>query len=124
MNRLQLWKVVSVVLLACGLASAQTITSFSAPGAGTGAGSFREYMKSVAHLLPQPLQQLELRLLCLATRSSRRFPRQMARSGARLRAVAVSSNACGSGPSESPNQNDNRHNVSEYRSIPPKGRLG
>jgi hypothetical protein len=38
MNRLQLWKVVSVVLLACGLASAQTITSFSAPGAGTGAG--------------------------------------------------------------------------------------
>src|ERR1700741_999241 len=38
MNRLQLWKVVSVALLACGLASAQTITSFSAPGAGTGAG--------------------------------------------------------------------------------------
>jgi hypothetical protein len=38
MNRLQLWKVVSVVLLACGLASAQTITPFSAPGAGTGAG--------------------------------------------------------------------------------------
>jgi hypothetical protein len=38
MNRLQLWKVVSIVLLACGLASAQTITSFSAPGAGTGAG--------------------------------------------------------------------------------------
>ena len=38
MNRLQLWKVVSVVLLACGLASAQTITTFSAPGAGTGAG--------------------------------------------------------------------------------------
>jgi hypothetical protein len=38
MNRLQLWKVVTVVLLACGLASAQTITSFSAPGAGTGAG--------------------------------------------------------------------------------------
>ncbi len=43
MNRLQLWKVVSVVLLACGLASAQSITTqnittFSAPGAGTGAG--------------------------------------------------------------------------------------
>src|SRR5271170_8223541 len=38
MNRLQLWKVVSVALLACGLASAQKITSFSAPGAGTGAG--------------------------------------------------------------------------------------
>jgi hypothetical protein len=38
MNRLQLWKVVSIALLACGLASAQTITSFSAPGAGTGAG--------------------------------------------------------------------------------------
>ena len=38
MNRLQLWNVVSVVLLACGLASAQTITAFSAPGAGTGAG--------------------------------------------------------------------------------------
>src|SRR5580698_4107649 len=38
MNRLQLWKVVSVVLLACGLAGAQTITPFSAPGAGTGAG--------------------------------------------------------------------------------------
>ena len=38
MNRLQLWKVVSVVLLACGLASAQTITTFSVPGAGTGNG--------------------------------------------------------------------------------------
>jgi hypothetical protein len=38
MNRLQLWKVVSVVLLVCAFASAQTITSFSAPGAGTGAG--------------------------------------------------------------------------------------
>src|ERR1700761_5012188 len=38
MNRLQLSKVVGVVLLACGLASAQHITSFSAPGAGTGAG--------------------------------------------------------------------------------------
>ena len=38
MNRLQLWKVVSVALLACGLASAQHITTFSAPGAGTGAG--------------------------------------------------------------------------------------
>jgi hypothetical protein len=38
MNRLQLWKVVSVVLLVCGFASAQTITTFSAPGAGTGAG--------------------------------------------------------------------------------------
>ena len=38
MNRLQLWKVVSVVLLAGGLASAQHITTFSAPGAGTGAG--------------------------------------------------------------------------------------
>ncbi len=44
MNRLQLWKVVSVVFLACGLASAQNITpsqhitTFSAPGAGTGAG--------------------------------------------------------------------------------------
>jgi hypothetical protein len=38
-NRLHLWKVVTVVLLACGLASAQQpITSFSAPGAGTGAG--------------------------------------------------------------------------------------
>ena len=36
MNRLQLWKVVSVVLLACGLASAQQITTFSAPGGGTG----------------------------------------------------------------------------------------
>ena len=38
MNRLQLWKVVSVALLACGLASAQNITTFSAPGAGTGYG--------------------------------------------------------------------------------------
>src|SRR5579863_2496346 len=38
MIRLQLWKVASIVFLACGLASAQTITSFSAPGAGTGAG--------------------------------------------------------------------------------------
>jgi hypothetical protein len=38
MNRLQLWKVVSVVLLACSFAGAQTITTFSAPGAGTGAG--------------------------------------------------------------------------------------
>src|SRR5271156_2375101 len=38
MNRLQLWKVVSVILLVCGFASAQKITSFSAPGAGTGAG--------------------------------------------------------------------------------------
>jgi hypothetical protein len=38
MNRRQLWKVVSVVLLVCGFASAQKITSFSAPGAGTGAG--------------------------------------------------------------------------------------
>src|SRR5579863_7586492 len=38
MNRLQLWKVASIVFLACGLASAQTVTSFSAPGAGTGAG--------------------------------------------------------------------------------------
>ena len=36
MNRLQLWKVVSVVLLAGGLATAQHITSFSAPGGGTG----------------------------------------------------------------------------------------
>ncbi|MGB7553923.1 MAG: hypothetical protein WBM04_06095, partial [Candidatus Korobacteraceae bacterium] len=39
MNRLQIWKVVSIVLLACGLASAQntpTITTFSAPGGGTG----------------------------------------------------------------------------------------
>ncbi|MBA3914871.1 MAG: hypothetical protein H0X25_13700, partial [Acidobacteriales bacterium] len=38
MNRLQLWKVVSVVFLACGLATAQNITTFSAPGAGTGDG--------------------------------------------------------------------------------------
>ncbi len=41
MNRLQLWKVVSVVLLACGLASAQHtqhITTFEAPGAGTSSG--------------------------------------------------------------------------------------
>ena len=38
MDRLQLWKVVSVALLACALASAQTITTFSVPGAGTGAG--------------------------------------------------------------------------------------
>ena len=39
MNRLQLWKVVGVVFLACGLASAQkNITVFDAPGAGTGAG--------------------------------------------------------------------------------------
>jgi hypothetical protein len=38
MNRLQLWKVASIVFLTCGLGSAQTITSFSAPGAGTGAG--------------------------------------------------------------------------------------
>ena len=37
MNRLQLCKVVSVVLLACSFASAQTITSFSYPGAGTSA---------------------------------------------------------------------------------------
>ena len=37
MNRLQLWKVVSVVLLACGFASAQHITSFEYPGAGTSA---------------------------------------------------------------------------------------
>ena len=42
MNRLQLWKVVGVVFLACGFASAQNtnpsshITSFSAPGGGTG----------------------------------------------------------------------------------------
>ena len=48
MNRLQLWKVVSVVFLACGLASAQNITpsqhitTFSAPGAGTGAGQGTE----------------------------------------------------------------------------------
>src|SRR5271166_1822852 len=38
MDRLQIWKVVSVVLLVGGLASAQTITTFSIPGAGTGAG--------------------------------------------------------------------------------------
>src|SRR5580698_8161138 len=39
MNPSQLWKVVSIVLLACGLASAQKhITVFDAPGAGTGAG--------------------------------------------------------------------------------------
>src|SRR5579863_3732438 len=38
MNRLQYWKVVGIVLLACGLASAQTITTFDAPGAGTGDG--------------------------------------------------------------------------------------
>jgi xanthine/uracil permease len=38
MNRLQLCKVVSVVLLACGLASAQQITTFEAPGAGTSSG--------------------------------------------------------------------------------------
>ena len=41
MNRLQLWKVVSIVsavLLACGLASAQHITTFEAPGAGTSSG--------------------------------------------------------------------------------------
>ena len=44
MNRMQLWKVVSVVILTCGLAGAQTsapsphITMFDAPGAGTGAG--------------------------------------------------------------------------------------
>jgi len=38
MNRLQVWKAISVVFLACGLASAQNITTFSAPGAGTGAG--------------------------------------------------------------------------------------
>src|SRR5579871_940635 len=38
MNRSQLWKVVGLVFLACGFAGAQTITTFSAPGAGTGAG--------------------------------------------------------------------------------------
>src|SRR5580704_19688535 len=38
MNRLQLWKVVSIVPLVCGFASAQTITTFSVPGAGTGSG--------------------------------------------------------------------------------------
>ena len=38
MNRLQLCKVVSVLLLACGLASAQHITTFEAPGAGTSSG--------------------------------------------------------------------------------------
>ena len=38
MNRLQLCKVGSVVLLACGLASAQRITTFEAPGAGTSSG--------------------------------------------------------------------------------------
>ena len=41
MNRLQLWKVISVVsvlLLACGFASAQHITTFEAPGAGTSSG--------------------------------------------------------------------------------------
>jgi hypothetical protein len=38
MNRLQLCKVVSVVLLACGLAGAQHITSISYPGSGTSAG--------------------------------------------------------------------------------------
>ena len=36
MNPMQFWKVVSVALLACGLASGQTITTFSAPGGGTG----------------------------------------------------------------------------------------
>ncbi len=38
MNRLQLCKVVSVLVLACGLASAQHITTFEAPGAGTSSG--------------------------------------------------------------------------------------
>jgi hypothetical protein len=38
MNRRQVFEAASVVLLACGLASAQTITTFSIPGAGTGAG--------------------------------------------------------------------------------------
>ncbi len=38
MNRLQLWKVAGAVLLACGLAGAQNITVFDAPGAGTGNG--------------------------------------------------------------------------------------
>jgi len=38
MNRLQLCKVVGVVFLACGLASAQHITTFEAPGAGTSSG--------------------------------------------------------------------------------------
>ncbi len=38
MNRLQLCKVVSVVLLAYGLARAQHITTFEAPGAGTSSG--------------------------------------------------------------------------------------
>src|ERR1700690_4628046 len=38
MDRLHVFKAASVVLLACGLASAQTITTFSIPGAGTGAG--------------------------------------------------------------------------------------
>src|ERR1700722_11368612 len=38
MDRLQVFKAASVVLLACGLTSAQTITTFSIPGAGTGAG--------------------------------------------------------------------------------------
>ena len=36
MNRLQLWEVVGVVFLAYGFASGQTITTFSAPGGGTG----------------------------------------------------------------------------------------
>jgi len=38
MNRQQVWKIVGVVFLACGLAGAQRIVTFNAPGAGTGAG--------------------------------------------------------------------------------------
>src|ERR1700693_627373 len=38
MSRQEFWKLVAVVVLACGLASAQTITTFDAPGAGTGSG--------------------------------------------------------------------------------------
>ncbi len=38
MNRKQLWMTVGVVVLACSLAAAQRITTFDAPGAGTGAG--------------------------------------------------------------------------------------
>jgi hypothetical protein len=38
MKQQHVWKLVVALLLACGLAQAQTITTFDAPGAGTASG--------------------------------------------------------------------------------------
>ena len=38
MNRRKIWKVSGVALLLCGLTQAGTLTTFDAPGAGTGSG--------------------------------------------------------------------------------------